>query len=53
MRWCDCGVRVEAVPWAPPDAGLEALMAFLCQQMAKTPLAAPLRIRAVSIDMRL
>ncbi len=44
----DCGVRVEAVPFARPSArhtrDFEDLVAFLCQQMAKTPIAALLRI---------
>jgi transposase len=44
----DCGVRVEAVPWARPGArhtrDFEDLVAFLAQQMAKTPICALLRI---------
>ncbi len=48
VRCGDCGVRVEAVPWARPGArhtrDFEDLTAFLAQQMAKTPIAALLRI---------
>jgi transposase len=44
----DCGVRLEAVPWARPGSAytrdFEDLTAFLAQQMAKTPIAALLRI---------
>jgi transposase len=44
----DCGVRVEAVPWARAGArhtrDFENLTAFLAQQMAKTPIAALLRV---------
>jgi transposase len=44
----DCGVRVEAVPWARPGArhtrDFEDLVAFMAQQMAKTPICALLRI---------
>jgi transposase len=44
----DCGVRVEAVPWARPGArhtrDLEDLVAFMAQQMAKTPICRLLRI---------
>ena len=47
--WCrDCGVRLEAVPWARPASAytrdFEDLVAFLAQQMAKTPIARLLRI---------
>src|SRR5947209_14852131 len=47
--WCtDCGVRLEAVPWARYGAhhtrDLEDLVAWLAQQMAKTPIAVLLRI---------
>ena len=47
--WCwDCGVRYEAVPWARADApytrDFEDVVAWLAQQMAKTPLAGLLRI---------
>jgi len=47
--WCrDCGPRLEAVPWARPGSGytrdFEDLVAFLAQQMAKTPIARLLRI---------
>jgi transposase len=44
----DCGVRVEAVPWARTGArhtrDFEDLVAFLAQQMAKTPICALVRI---------
>ena len=44
----DCGVRVEAVPWARPGSSytrdFEDVAAFLAQQMAKTPIARVLRI---------
>jgi transposase len=44
----DCGVRVEAVPWARPDArhtrDFENLVAFCAQQMAKSQVQALLRI---------
>jgi transposase len=44
----DCGVHLEAVPWARPGAhhtrGLEDVVAWLAQQMAKTPIAGLLRI---------
>lgn len=44
----DCGVRVEAVPFARPGArhtrDFEDLVAFLAQQMAKTPITRLLRI---------
>ncbi|HEX6010770.1 MAG TPA: ISL3 family transposase [Geminicoccaceae bacterium] len=48
--WCrDCGgPRLEPVPWARPGASytrdFEDLVAFLAQQMAKTPIARLLRI---------
>ncbi len=48
VRCPDCGVRVEAVPFARPRArhtrDFEDLTAFLAQQMAKTPITALLRI---------
>lgn len=48
VRCPDCGVRVEAVPWARPRArhtrDFEDLVAFMAQQMAKTPITALLRI---------
>jgi transposase len=48
VRCPDCGVRVEAVPWARTGArhtrDFEDLVAFCAQQMAKTPIAALLRI---------
>src|SRR4051794_29294623 len=48
VRCPDCGVRVEAVPWARPRArhtrDFEDLVAFCAQQMAKTPITALLRI---------
>jgi transposase len=42
--WCPtCGARLEPVPWARTGAGytrdFEDLVAFLAQQMAKTPIA--------------
>lgn len=44
----DCGVRVEAVPFARPAArhtrDFEDVVAFLAQQMAKAPIAALLRV---------
>ena len=44
----DCGVRVEAVPWARPDArhtrDFEDLVAFCAQRMAKSQVQALLRI---------
>jgi transposase len=44
----DCGVRVEAVPWARTGArhtrDFEDLVAFCAQQMAKTPICSLLRI---------
>ncbi|MGI8557923.1 MAG: helix-turn-helix domain-containing protein [Solirubrobacteraceae bacterium] len=47
--WCrDCGVHLEAVSWARPDAhhtrDFEDLVAWLAQQMAKSPIAGLLRI---------
>jgi transposase len=48
MRCPDCGVRVEAVPWARPGArhtrDFEDVVALLAQQMAKTPIARLTRI---------
>jgi len=42
LRCPDCGVYLEAVPWARPNAqhtrDLEDLVAWLAQQMAKTPI---------------
>jgi transposase len=44
----DCGVRVEAVPWARPGSrfsrDFEDVVAFLAQQMAKAPIARLMRI---------
>lgn len=44
----DCGVRLEAVPWARPGSAytrdFEDLVCFLAQQMAKTPITRLLRI---------
>jgi len=47
--WCpDCGARYEAVPWARPGSrytrDFEDVVAWLAQQMAKTPIAGLLRI---------
>ena len=48
LRCSDCGVRVEAVPFARPGArhtrDFEDVVAFLAQQMAKTPIARLLRV---------
>jgi transposase len=48
VRCADCGVRVEAVPWARPRArhtrDFEDLVAFCAQQMAKEPICRLLRI---------
>lgn len=47
--WCpDCGVRSEAVPWARAGAhhtrDFEDVVAWLAQQMAKTPITKLLRV---------
>jgi transposase len=48
LRCGDCGVHLEAVPWARADAhhtrDFEDVVAWLAQQMAKTPIAGLLRI---------
>ncbi|MDQ6731646.1 MAG: transposase family protein [Actinomycetota bacterium] len=48
LRCRDCGVHLEAVPWARPGSGytrdFEDVVAWLAQQMAKTPIAGLLRI---------
>jgi transposase len=48
LECADCGVHLEAVPWARPGAhhtrDLEDVVAWLAQQMAKTPIAGLLRI---------
>jgi transposase/DNA-binding CsgD family transcriptional regulator len=48
VRCPDCGVRVEAVAFARPGArhtrDFEDVIAFLAQQMAKTPIAALMRV---------
>ena len=48
LRCPDCGVHLEAVPWARPGSGytrdFEDVVAWLAQQMAKTPIAGLLRI---------
>jgi transposase len=48
LRCPDCGVHLEAVPWARADAhhtrDFEDVVAWLAQQMAKTPIAGLLRI---------
>jgi len=48
LRCRDCGVHLEAVPWARHDAhhtrDFEDVVAWLAQQMAKTPIAGLLRI---------
>jgi transposase len=47
--WCSaCGAQLEAVPWARPGSrytrDFEDVVAWLAQQMAKTPIAGLLRI---------
>jgi Helix-turn-helix domain of transposase family ISL3/Transposase/zinc-finger of transposase IS204/IS1001/IS1096/IS1165 len=47
--WCrDCGARYEAIPWARAGSrytrDFEDVVAWLAQQMAKTPIAGLLRI---------
>jgi len=48
VRCPDCGVKVEAVPWARPRAchtrDFEDLVAFMAQQMAKQPITRLLRV---------
>ena len=48
VRCPDCGVKVEGVAWARPGArhtrDFEDVVAFLAQQMAKTPIAALMRV---------
>jgi transposase len=48
VRCADCGVRVEALAWARAGArhtrDFEDLVAFMAQQMAKTPISRLLRI---------
>ena len=48
LRCRDCGVRMEPVPWARPGAhhtrDFEDVVAWLAQQMAKTPICGLLRI---------
>ena len=48
LRCPDCGVHLEAVPWARPGSqhtrDLEDVVAWLAQQMAKTPITGLLRI---------
>jgi transposase len=48
VKCSDCGVRVEAVPWARPGSrftrDFEDVVAFLAQQMAKDPIARLMRI---------
>jgi transposase len=48
LRCPDCGVRLEAVPWARPGAAhtrdFEDLIAWLAQQMAFAPIARLLRV---------
>jgi Transposase/Helix-turn-helix domain of transposase family ISL3/zinc-finger of transposase IS204/IS1001/IS1096/IS1165 len=48
LRCPDCGVRYEAVRWARPGApytrDFEDVVAFLAQQMAKTPICRLMRI---------
>jgi transposase len=48
LRCRDCGVRLEPVPWARPGAhhtrDFEDVVAWLAQQMAKTPITYRLRV---------
>ena len=48
LRCPDCGVHLEAVPWARTGAhhtrDFEDVVAWLAQQMAKTPIAGLLRV---------
>jgi transposase len=48
LRCPDCGVRLEPVPWARPDArhtrDFEDVVAWLAQQMAFTPITRLLRV---------
>jgi len=48
VRCPACGVRYEAVPWARPGAShtrdFEDVVAFLAQQMAKTPITRLMRV---------
>ena len=48
LRCPDCGVHLEAVPWARPGSqhtrDLEDVVAWLLQQMAETPITGLLRI---------
>jgi len=48
LRCPDCGVRSEPVPWARPGArhtrDFEDVVAWLAQQMAKTPITRLLRV---------
>jgi transposase len=48
LRCPSCGIRLEPVPWARPGAAhtrdFEDVVAWLAQQMAKTPIAGLLRI---------
>jgi transposase len=48
LRCRDCGVHLEAVPWARPGAAhtrdFEDIVAWLAQQMAKTPICGLLRV---------
>jgi transposase len=48
LRCHDCGVRLEPVPWARPGAAhtreFEDVVAWLAQQMARTPICGLLRV---------
>jgi hypothetical protein len=48
LRCRDCGVRLEPVPWARPGAAhtrdFEDVVAWLAQQMAKTPITGLMRV---------
>jgi transposase len=48
LRCRDCGVRLEPVPWARPGAAhtrdFEDVVAWLAQQMAKTPICGLMRV---------
>jgi transposase len=48
LRCRDCGIRLEPVPWARPGAAhtrdFEDVVAWLAQQMARTPICGLLRV---------
>jgi transposase len=53
LRCATCGVRMEPVPWARPGAhhtrDFEDVVAWLAQQMAKTPICGLLRVGWVTV----